>query len=88
MIASLVASGFAAGMGVTPETFHVVDIPKLTIETGLKMGAIAVGCAVISIVFFVKTGTSVIRPGIFPQNTGMGTSEYESTGTPVRIAYD
>ena len=39
MIASLVASGFAAGMGVTPETFHVVDIPKLTIETGLKMGA-------------------------------------------------
>lgn len=36
MIASLVASGFAAGMGVTPETFHVVDIPKLTIETGLK----------------------------------------------------
>ena len=38
-------------MGVTPETFHVVDIPKLTIETGLKMGAIAVGCAVISIVF-------------------------------------
>ena len=51
LIASLVASGFAAGMGVTPETFHVVDIPKLTIETGLKMGAIAVGCAVISIVF-------------------------------------
>ena len=28
-----------------------MDIPKLTIETGLKMGAIAVGCAVISIVF-------------------------------------
>lgn len=26
MIASLVASGFAAGMGVTPEAFHVVDI--------------------------------------------------------------
>lgn len=38
--------------------------------------------------FSVKTGTSVIRSGIFPQNTGMGTSEYESTGTPVRIAYD
>lgn len=52
MIASLVASlDLRQGMGVTPETFHVVDIPKLTIETGLKMGAIAVGCAVISIVF-------------------------------------
>ena len=51
MIASLVASGFAAGMGVTPEAFHVVDIPELTIETGLKMGVVACGCAVVSIVF-------------------------------------
>ena len=51
MIASLIASGFAAGMGVTPEAFHVVDIPELTIETGLKMGVVAAGCAVVSIVF-------------------------------------
>ena len=51
MIASLIASGFAAGMGVTPEAFHVVDIPELTIGTGLKMGVVAVGCAVISIAF-------------------------------------
>lgn len=51
MIASLIASGFAAGMGVTPEAFHVVDIPELTIETGLKMGVVACGCAVVSIVF-------------------------------------
>ena len=51
MIASLIASGFAAGMGVTPEAFHVVDIPELTIGTGLKMGVVAAGCAVVSIVF-------------------------------------
>ena len=51
MISSLIASGFAAGMGVTPEAFHVVDIPELTIETGLKMGVVAAGCAVVSIVF-------------------------------------
>ena len=51
MIASLIASRFAAGMGVTPEAFHVVDIPELTIETGLKMGVVAAGCAVVSIVF-------------------------------------
>ena len=51
MIASLIASRFAAGMGVTPESFHVVDIPELTIETGLKMGVVACGCAVVSIVF-------------------------------------
>ena len=53
MIASLVASGFAAGMGVTPESFHVTDIPALTVETGLKMGAIALGCAVVSIMFCI-----------------------------------
>ena len=53
MIASLVASGFAAGMGVTPESFHVTDIPVLTIESGLKMGVVALGCAVVSIVFCI-----------------------------------
>ena len=53
MIASLIASGFAAGMGVTPESFHVTDIPALTVETGLKMGVIALGCAVVSIMFCI-----------------------------------
>ena len=53
MIASLVASGFAAGMGVTPESFHVTDIPVITIESGLKMGVVALGCAVVSIVFCI-----------------------------------
>ena len=53
MIASLVASGFAAGMGVTPESFHVTDIPALTVETGLKMGVIALGCAIVSIMFCI-----------------------------------
>ena len=53
MIASLIASRFAAGMGVTPEAFHVVNIPALSLETGLKMGVVALGCAVISIVFCI-----------------------------------
>ena len=53
MIASLVASGIAAGMGVTPESFHVTDIPALTVEIGLKMGVIALGCAVVSIIFCI-----------------------------------
>ena len=53
MIASLTASRFAAGMGVTPEAFHVVNIPALSLETGLKMGVVALGCAVISIVFCI-----------------------------------
>lgn len=53
MIASLIASQFAAGMGVTPESFHVVNIPAFNLETGLKMGVAALGCAVISIVFCI-----------------------------------
>ena len=53
LIASLIASGFAAGMGVTPESFHVTDIPALTVETGLKMGVIALGCAIVSIMFCI-----------------------------------
>ena len=51
MIASLIASGFAASLGINPEAFHVVNIPALTIETGLKMGVVAAGCAVVSILF-------------------------------------
>ena len=57
MIASLIASGFAAGMGVTPESFHVTDIPALTVETGLKMGVIALGCAIVSIMFCIALRT-------------------------------
>ena len=53
MIASLVASRFAAGMGITPEAFHVVNIPALSLETGLKMGVVAIGCAVVSILFCI-----------------------------------
>lgn len=51
VIASIIAAEFATGMGVDPETFPVARIPKLTIETGLKMGLIAVCCAVLSILF-------------------------------------
>ena len=32
VIASIIASKFAAGFGINPESFHVVNIPELTIE--------------------------------------------------------
>ena len=38
-------------------------------------------------IFSVKTGASVIRPGIFPENTGMGAGKYESIGAPAGIIY-
>ena len=53
VIASIIAAEFATGMGIDPETFPVARIPKLTIETGLKMGLIAVCCAILSILFCI-----------------------------------
>lgn len=53
VIASIIASKFAAGFGINPESFHVVNIPELTIETGLKMVLVAVACAAISIIFCI-----------------------------------
>ena len=51
VIASIIASKFAAGFGINPESFHVVNILELTIETGLKMVLVAIACAAISIIF-------------------------------------
>ena len=51
VIASLIASNFAAGMGIHPEVFHVSHIPALTIESGIKVGIVGLGCAVVSILF-------------------------------------
>ena len=67
MIASLIASRFAAGMGITPEAFHVVNIPAFSLETGLKMGVVALGCAVISILFcIVLNQTAKLYGKFFP----------------------
>lgn len=53
VIASLVASGFAAGMGIHPEAFHVTKVPDFTLEAAVKMGIIAVGCAAVGILFCI-----------------------------------
>lgn len=53
VISSLIATNFAAGLGIHPEVFHVGSIPKLTFVTGGKMGLIALACAGISVVFCV-----------------------------------
>lgn len=51
VIAALIASGFAANLGIHPEAFHVTGIPAFTVETGIKMGIVAVGCAAVGILF-------------------------------------
>lgn len=53
VISSLIATKFAAGLGIHPEVFHVSDIPELTFVTGGKMGLIALACAGISVVFCI-----------------------------------
>lgn len=59
MISALVASGFSASMGINAEVFHVSQIPEFTMETGVKMGIIALACSFLSILFCLmlkKTG--------------------------------
>ena len=51
VVSSLIASRFAAGFGIHPESFHVSGIPELTVASGLKMLLIALGCGVVSILF-------------------------------------
>ena len=51
MIASLMAAGVAEALGVHAESFHIAQIPHLTPANGMKMGVIAIACAIISIVF-------------------------------------
>lgn len=51
MIASLMAAGVAEALGVHAESFHIADIPHLTPINGMKMGIVAIACAIISILF-------------------------------------
>lgn len=57
VIASIIAAEFATEMGIDPETFPVHSIPGLTVETGLKMALIAVGCGILSILFCILLKT-------------------------------
>ena len=67
VIASIIASKFAASFGINPESFHVVNIPELTIETGLKMIVVTVACATISIIFcMVLTGVGKLYKRYLP----------------------
>lgn len=53
MISSLIASNFAANLGIHPEAFHVTGIPQLSLVNGIKMGIIAIGCAMASVIFCI-----------------------------------
>lgn len=68
VIASLIASKFAAGIGVHPELFHVTQIPELTVENGIKMAIIAAGCGLLSILFCITLKWTAIFYDRFLKN--------------------
>lgn len=51
VVSALIATNFAAGLGIHPEVFHVASIPELTMLNAAKMGIVALGCAAVSVVF-------------------------------------
>ncbi|MBE5942597.1 MAG: chloride channel protein [Lachnospiraceae bacterium] len=51
VVSALIATNFAATMGIDPEAFHVVGIPELTMWNGWKMGLVALACAGVSTFF-------------------------------------
>lgn len=51
IFSALVASRFAAGMGIHPESFKVEGIPEFGVISGGKVIILAVVCAVVSILF-------------------------------------
>ena len=51
VISSLIATKFAASMGVHPEVFHVSVIPELTWKSGFQIGFVAIGCSLVSVLF-------------------------------------
>lgn len=68
VIASLIASKFAAGIGVHPELFHITQIPELTVENGIKMAIIAAGCGLLSILFCIALKWTAIFYDRFLKN--------------------
>ena len=51
VISALIASGFSENVGNHPEAFYVSGITDLTIINGIKIGIVALGCALVSIIF-------------------------------------
>ena len=51
VIASLVAHAIAAMAGIAPETFVIAQIPDFTVLSAIKISALAILCALVSILF-------------------------------------
>lgn len=59
IFSAIIASRFALDMGINPDYFNIIDIPKLTIANGGKVILLSLCCAAVSVIFCVvihKTG--------------------------------
>ncbi|MGM9975204.1 MAG: chloride channel protein, partial [Clostridiaceae bacterium] len=53
VISSVVATKFAATMGISPEAYKILEIPTLTLGSGSKIVILSIICAMISAVFCI-----------------------------------
>lgn len=51
VFSSLVASFFANEFGISPESFHIMKIPPISVEVALKVALLAIICAFVSSIF-------------------------------------
>ncbi|MCI6497702.1 MAG: chloride channel protein [Lachnospiraceae bacterium] len=51
VFSALIASNFAADMGINPESFKIKYIPDMTLENSVKIIIIALACAALSVLF-------------------------------------
>lgn len=58
VISAIVASQFAANVGIHAEAFAVAGIPELTALSGIKLGLVAIGCAAAGTLFCIVLKTT------------------------------
>lgn len=99
VLASVVASRFASTMGISPEAFQILSIPKITIITGAKVIILSVLCAGISVLFCIVLHKSagrfrkyikndflriaIVGAVIVGLSIMLGTRDYMGAGIPV-----
>lgn len=53
VFASLIATKFAIDLGIRPESFHIMDVPDMTVISACQVIILAMACAGISVLFCV-----------------------------------
>lgn len=99
VIASLIASNFAANMGISPEAFTIMFVPDISIVNALKIVVLGFLCGAVSILFctvmhtvanlynkYIKNPYIKIFAGgliIVALTFLLGTTDYNGAGIPI-----